>query len=412
MTAHAQGSEARTGPLAGIRVIDFTQFLSGPYATMIMGDLGAQILKIENPAGELSRQLPPHFIAAESLYYLSVNRNKHSVAVDLKAPQGVQLVRELIATADVVIENFRPGVLARLGFDPAQLRQQNPQLVWCSISGFGQSGPARDWPAYDIIVQALSGGMSLTGETDGAAVRSGIPVGDLAAGMFAVIGILAALAERNRSGQGRAVDISMLDCQVSMLTYQAAYYLHSGIVPGRQGRGHDSIPTYRSFTARDGRDIVVAANTEEMWQALCVQLEARELANDPRFSSNALRLQNRQALWAILEQRFAARDAADWLLRLRGASVPVAEVNTLERAFAQEQVAHRQMIVEMTSESGQCVRAAGNPVKFDGVDAHAHRYPPSLGQDSQSILQHTLGLSDAQVSDLVAAGVVAAPPAS
>jgi CoA:oxalate CoA-transferase len=411
MTSRAQGSEVGTGPLAGIRIIDFTQFLSGPYATMIMGDLGAQIIKIENPAGELARQLPPHFIAADSLYYLSINRNKRSVAVDLKAPQGVQLVRNLIATADVVIENFRPGVLARLGFDSVQLRQEDPRLIWCSISGFGQDGPARDWPAYDIIVQALSGGMSLTGESDGAAVRSGIPVGDLAAGMFAVIGILAALAERNRSGQGRAVDISMLDCQISMLTYQAAYYLHSGIVPGRQGRGHDSIPTYRSFTARDGRDIVVAANTEEMWQALCAQLEARELVNDPRFSNNALRLQNKQALWAILEQRFQARDAADWIVRLRGASVPVAEVNTLERALAQAQVAHRQMIVEMTSESGQRVRAAGNPVKFDGTDAHACSYPPSLGQDSHNVLKHTLGLSDAQISNLIATGIVAAPPA-
>ena len=220
------------GALAGIRVLDFTQFLAGPYATQILGDMGAEVIKVESPAGDWCRTLPPNFVGDDSCYYLSINRNKHGIVVDMKQPDGLDLIKRLAGECDILMENFRPGVLQKLGLSYDDLAARHPGLIWCAISGFGQDGPDRDRPAYDMIVQALSGGMSMTGEPGRPAVRAGIPIGDLSAGMYGVIGSLAALEERRRSGKGQFIDISMLDCQVSMLCYQAAYYLASGNVPG------------------------------------------------------------------------------------------------------------------------------------------------------------------------------------
>ncbi len=392
-----------TNPLHGLRVLDFTQFLAGPYATMILGDLGAEVIKIETPSGELSRHLPPHFLDGDSLYYHSVNRNKRSLALDLKKPEAKRIVRELIDEVDVVIENFRPGVMARLGFDPAETLERRPGLIWCSISGFGQDGPARDLPAYDMVIQALSGGMSLTGAPDGVNVRAGIPLADLSAGMFGVIGILSAIHERVRTGKGGIIDISMLDCQISMLTYQAAYYLHSGIVPGRQGRGHDSIPTYRAFTAGDGRDLVVTANTEDMWLGLCKALDAEHLARDARFTTNADRHANRDALEPILTDLFLRGSVEDWVKRLQRENVPVAEVRTLDRALSDEQLKHRNMVVELGGEGRPPLRAVGNPVKFAGRSEVPPRYPPRLGADTSQTLGEVLGLSDGEIEQLICA---------
>src|SRR5712691_7561982 len=279
-------------PLAGLRVLDMTQVMSGPYCTQILGDLGAEVIKLEPPQGDLARAMQPHFIGPDSVYYVSHNRNKRSIAVDLKTPDGVALARRLAAACDVVVENNRPGVLDRLGLRADELRAQHPRLIWCAISGFGQDGPYRDKPAYDMIVQALSGGMSLTGEPDGRSVRAGIPIADIAAGLYAAIAILAALNRRHASGQDETIDVSMLDCQAAMLTYQAAYYLHAGQAPGRQGSGHDSIPVYRRFTAGDGQDFVICAITEGNWQSLCRVL-AKPLGDDPRFATNRDRYHNR-----------------------------------------------------------------------------------------------------------------------
>jgi crotonobetainyl-CoA:carnitine CoA-transferase CaiB-like acyl-CoA transferase len=374
-------------PLAGLRVLDLTQFLSGPYGTMILADLGADVIKLEPPEGELSRTIPPHFVGTDSVYYLSVNRNKRSVAADLKTPEGLALARSLALAADVVVENNRPGVLARLGLDYEEMSRAKPSLVWCSITGFGQDGPWRDWPAYDMVVQALSGGMSLTGEPDGLPVRAGIPLGDLAAGMYAVIGVLAAIHERQRTGRGRWVDVGMFDCQLSMLSYQAAYFLHSGQVPGRQGAAHDSIPTYRSFVASDGMRVVVAASTEKMWRALVEVLDVPELASDARFTTNRERFANRVALWPLLERAFATRDAQAWMTSLIAAGVPAGVVNTVDRALLGEHAEARGMVLPLQRDDAQApVRVAGNPVKFVGAGAQSHRYPPSLGQDTQEVL--------------------------
>ncbi|HEY4317110.1 MAG TPA: CoA transferase [Herbaspirillum sp.] len=395
------------GPLAGLRVLDLTQFLSGPFGTMILGDLGAEVIKVEPKTGELSRTIPPHFVGEDSVYYLSVNRNKKNIVVDLKTPEGVQVVRELALACDIVVENFRPGVLKRLGISHDEISALKPAIVWCSISGFGQDGPWRDWPAYDMMIQALSGGMSLTGEPNGPSVRAGIPLGDLAAGMFGVIGILAALQECNRTGKGRVVDVAMLDCQVAMLSYQAAYYLHSGQVPGRQGSGHDSIPTYGSFDAGDGRSLVVTANTEKMWQQMATILNLAKLIDDPRFLTNRERLANRQELEPLLKQAFRARAAQEWMADFLAAGIPAAVVNTLDLALSSPQVAHRDMLIDLENTAGKPpVRVVGNPIKFDGKEVTPTAYPPSLGQDTDLVLESILGLSRAKIDALHVSGAV------
>ncbi|MDB5591521.1 CoA transferase [Enterovirga sp.] len=403
--------DAGRGPLARLRVLDLTQFLAGPYATQILGDLGAEVIKVESPEGDMTRRLPPHFVGRESAYYLASNRNKLSLVADLKHPEGQQIVRELALACDVVVENFRPGVLSRLGLDYDSLAAEKPSLVWCSISGFGQDGPYRDRPAYDMIVQAMSGGMSLTGETDGPPVRSGLPVGDLAAGMYGVIGILAAVEESRSTGKGRFVDVAMLDCQVAMLSYQAAYHLASGQVPGRQGRGHDSIPTYRAFTCGDGADVVITANTEKMWRQLCDVLALPDLPQDARFLTNEARYRNRQELWPILEQAFQGRAAADWLDRLLAAEIPAAIVNTLEQSLSDPQVLHRGMVATLDGPNGERLRVAGNPIKLRGAEEPPAGYPPALGQHSEQVLVDALGWDRDRVADLARRGIIRGPAA-
>jgi crotonobetainyl-CoA:carnitine CoA-transferase CaiB-like acyl-CoA transferase len=385
------------GPLSGIRILDFTQFLSGPYGTQILADMGADVIKVEAPMGDLSRVVPPHFVEGDSAYYLAINRNKRSIVIDLKTPEGVELARRLAGECDVVIENNRPGVMERLGLGHEALMAQYPRLVYCSISGFGQTGPGRDLPAYDIVVQALSGGMSLTGEPGQAAVRAGIPVGDLAAGMFGATGVLAALVERGRTGKGRYIDVAMLDCQISMLCYQAAYYLQSGVVPGPQGRGHESIPTYRAFQCSDAQALVVAANTDRMWSDLCKAVGEPELAEDPRFKGAEERLRNRQALWEILEARFASATSQEWASRLEAVSIPVAPVKALNQALSDEQVLHREMVIPLTSDAGSTVQVPGDPLKFKGTPPSTPSYPPHLGEHSREVLREVLRLDEVEL---------------
>lgn len=386
----------RALPLAGYKVIDLTTFLSGPYCTQVLADLGADVVKIEPPQGDSSRHIPPHFVGDDSAYYLAINRNKRSISVDLKSPEGLALVRSLIAKADVVVDNYRPGVLARLDLDPAALTKADPALIWASISGFGQTGPWRDRPAYDMIVQAEAGVMSLTGEPGQPSVRLGIPAGDTVAGLYATIAINAALAERERTGLGRVIDVSMLDCQLAMLSYQSAYALIGGVTPQPQGARHDSIPTYRAFVAGDGRQIAVTANTTRMWVDLCAALELPELPDDPRFANGALRLENREALWALLEPAFLARDAAEWITRLEDADVPVALIKTVPEALNDARASGRGMITAMTGPDGQTVEVVGNPIKIADAPQSADRYPPALGCDVEEVLQDWLGQSPAK----------------
>ena len=395
-------------PLSGVRVLDLTQFLSGPYATQIFADLGADIVKLEPPGGDPIRVVPPHFVGEDSVYYLCINRNKRCVAVDMKIEAGRELVKKLALSCDIVMENFRPGVLDRLGLSADALRKEKPSLIWCSISGFGQDGPYRNKPAYDMIVQALSGGMSLTGESAGAPVRAGIPIGDIAAGLYAGIATLAALNRRHRTGLGDSIDISMLDCQAAMLCYQAAYYMHSGVVPGRQGRGHESIPTYRSFEAKDGIHIVITANTERMWQSLARALQHDEWLSDPRFTTNKERLANRHALWPMLEEAFRTRNADEWIPILEREEIPVGVVNTLDRVMKDPQIRHRNMVLDLDSGDGRKASVTGNPMKFKDAAPEAQDYPRALGADTAAVLKDVLDLSRDEIAELVRSKAVIA----
>jgi crotonobetainyl-CoA:carnitine CoA-transferase CaiB-like acyl-CoA transferase len=401
-------ADAKDQPLSGIRVLDLTQFLSGPYATQILADLGADIIKLEPPQGDPIRAVPPHFVGEDSVYYLCINRNKRCIAVDMKVDAGRDLVKKLALSCDIVMENFRPGVLDRLGLSAQGLRQEKPALIWCSITGFGQDGPYRNKPAYDMIVQALSGGMSLTGEAGGAPVRAGIPIGDLAAGLYSSIAVLAALNRRHQTGLGDAIDISMLDCQAAMLCYQAAYYMHSGVVPGRQGRGHESIPTYRSFEAKDGIHIVITANTERMWQGLARALQHEEWLADPRFTTNSDRLKHNHVLWPLLEEAFRAHAADEWIPILEAEEIPVGVVNTLDRVMKDPQLRHRNMVLDLESADGHKASVTGNPMKFKLAAPEARAYPRGLGADTAAVLKDVLDLSADDIAELLRAKAVIA----
>lgn len=404
-------NSSMTAPLAGLRVLDMTIFLSGPYCTQMLADLGAEVIHLESPQGDLSRGVPPNFVGEDSVYYLSINRSKRSVVADMKTPDGLDIARRLALASDIVIENNRPGVLDRLGLKVAELRRENPRLIWCALSGFGQDGPYRDKPAYDMIVQAMSGGMSMTGQPGGPPVRAGIPIGDIAAGMYSAVAILAALNRRHLTGEGDLIDVAMLDCQAAMLSYQGAYYLHSGKVPPRQGSGHDSIPTYRGFTGGDGQDFVICANTERNWQGLCKVIGRADLADDARFRTNRDRYQNRTELWALLEQGFKAKPAAEWVVALEAESVPVAVVNTLDQVAADPHIRHRGMVTELAAPDGRQARVMGNPMKFTDARLAAPTFPATLGENTAEVLRDVLGMSAADIAALAAKGAIKLPPA-
>ena len=400
--------QQRPAPLSGYRILDLTTFLSGPFCTQILADLGADVVKVEAPTGDSSRDIPPHFVGADSAYYLGINRNKRSIAVDMKLAEGLALIKRLIAEADVVVENYRPGVAKRIGLDIEALRSEYPKLIWASISGFGQTGPMSTQPAYDMIVQALSGVMSLTGEPGRPAVRLGIPAGDTVAGMYAAISINAALADRERGAPGRTIDIAMLDCQLAMLAYQSTYALVADVTPQPQGARHDSIPTYRSFIAGDGRELVITANTTRMWLGLCQVLELPDLPTDPRFATAQARLQNKLPLWEVLEKAFLARPAADWIAPLQEAGVPIALIKTVPEALNDARTAGRDMVMHLSSATGQEIDVVGNPIKFAGETQEASCYPPTLGQDAERVLGDWLGLEKTGIETMRTNGVLTA----
>lgn len=392
-------------PLEGLRVLDLTTFLSGPFCTQMLGDLGADVTKLEPLTGDSSRAIPPYFVGEDSAYFLANNRNKSSIAIDLKSPDGLRIVKELIAKSDVVVENFRPGVCQRLGLDVEAITANQPELIWASISGFGQTGEGVQRPAYDMIVQALSGVMSLTGEPGAPPVRLGIPAGDLVAGLYAAIGILAAIPNQKLAGIGRVLDISMLDGQLSMLSYQAAYAMVSGVTPAPQGSGHDSIPTYRSYVGSDGSTFVVTANTERMWQNLCHAVARPDLLSDSRFSNSGSRLKHRAELDAELEVAFAKRTSAEWVEELLLHEVPVAPIRNVVEALDDARKADRGMVLELESDSGEHFSSLGNPVRYVGVPPKPPTYPPRLGEQSRQILEG-IGLDPAEIDRLVKDGVV------
>lgn len=397
-----------SGALAGLLVVDLTWYLAGPYATMILADLGATVLKIEQPGGDPARGNGP-FLDAErrfSSYFLSVNRGKRSVVLNLKHPRGLALLAELAAHADVLVENYLPGTLERLGLPYAALAERNPRLIYAACSGFGQRGPYARRPALDVIIQAMAGTMSITGEPDGPPLRVGFSVGDLAGALYTVIGILAALHERERSGRGQFVDVALLDAQVALLENAFARYFATGEVPARQGTSHPLITPFQAFATADG-SLVVAASSQAQWRALCAVLERPDLCEDPRFRERADRTRHRAELVPILAALFAARPTSYWVERLLAAGVPCGPVHTIAEAAADPHLAAREMFVTLDVPGLGALRAVNSALHhLARTPAAPAGPPPALGEHTEAVLREYLGLTAAEVATLRAEGAV------
>jgi CoA:oxalate CoA-transferase len=395
----------RLSLLAGVKVLDLTHFLAGPFGSMVLADMGASVLRVEQLAGDAVRKSPPYFYQGDSAYFLAVNRNKESIALDLRTPQGKEVMRRLVERADVVLDNLRAPQRAALGLSFDDLKKVNPRIVCCSITGFGSDGPYSDRPAYDIIVEALGGIMSLTGPVGGPSVRAGVPIGDITAGLYAAIGTLAGLEARRATGEGTHVDISMLDCQVSLLSYLSQYYFTGGLVASHQGKAHVSIPTYNTFEAGDGREVVIAANTQGMWEALCKVLGRPELPDDERFADNVARLKNRDVLVPILQGEIAGRESGELYEALVAAGVPAAPINPIDSALNDPQVRHRNMVVTSPHRAGPDFPTLGSAVKSKTSTGAEFRSPPGLGEQSQAVLAD-LGYTPAEIEEMARANVV------
>jgi crotonobetainyl-CoA:carnitine CoA-transferase CaiB-like acyl-CoA transferase/sulfur carrier protein ThiS len=396
---------AAEGALAGIRVVDLTRALAGPYCTQMLADHGAEVIKVEQPGtGDESRGWTPPSIQGVSAYFLSINRNKRSITLDLKNPDGAKVLERLIERADVVVENFSPGTLGRLGFPKERVRALNPRAILCQISGFGQDGPGRAWAAYDLIVQGMGGIMSLTGPAGGEPVMVGVPEGDIVAGMFAAFAIVAALHARERTGEGQTIDATMIGGQVALLSRQAARYFADGTVPKPEGNVHTSIVPYQTFRAADGF-VNVCCGNNALFERLCAALDLDDLADDERFADNGKRIQNRTTLIPILEKRIGALEKSDVVGRLRKANVPVGPINGLDEVFADPTVRHLGLIAEVDHPTAGRVRAPGIPVRMDGTPPSVRTHPPLLGEHTDEVLGE-LGYADEDIATLRKGGAV------
>ena len=390
-------------PLDGITVLDLTRVLSGPYCTMLLADMGARVIKIEQPGrGDDTRAWGPPFLEGESAYFLSINRNKESVTLDFKHPDGRAVLDRLLARADVVVENFRPGTLAKLGLDYASLAPAHPRLVYASVSGFGQTGPRRHEPGYDAVIQAEGGLMSITGAADGPPYRLGVAIADIVSGMFAAYGVMTALFARERTGRGQQVDVAMLDAVAALLTYQAGNFFASGRPPGRLGNRHPSIVPYETFAAEDG-DFVLAVGNDDLWRSFC---DVADLHLGERFATNRQRVEGYDELRPIVADALRLRPRQYWIERLTAAGVPCGSVRNVQEVFDDPQVAARGMIAELEHAAIGPLRMLGVPVKLSDTSGAVRTPPPLLGQHTDAVLQCDLGFDPEAVARLRARTVV------
>jgi formyl-CoA transferase len=393
-------NEIRPGPLGGVRVLDLTRVVAGPYCSMFLGDLGAEVVKVEQPgAGDDTRGWGPPFAGGESAYYLCINRNKQSLTLDLKSKRAVELLRQLVKAADVILENFRPGTMERLGLGEKELREINPRLIYASLTGFGADGPMSDWPGYDLIVQAWGGLMSITGTPDGEPVKVGVAIIDLVAGLMLGKSITAALFAREKIGVGQRIDTSLLEAEVASLINVGSNYLVGGKVPSRWGNAHPNIVPYQSFQTADGY-LVIGVATEVIWKRFCEAIAQKNLINDPRFTDNSKRVENRSELIALLSEIFRQRRNDAWFKLLTDAEVPCAPVQTIDQVFEAPQVLQRDMLIEIDHPTAGRVRMAGIPVKFSVTPAAVRLPPPMLGEHNETILKSWLGLSADSIDEL------------
>ncbi len=371
--------------LSGVRVLDLTRILSGPYCTAILGDHGADVVKVESPSGDDTRRFGPPFVGGEATYFLSINRNKRSVVLDLKTPEGQAQLHALAKDADVVVENFRPGTAARLGAGPEQLRALNPRLIYCHISGFGQTGPWSDKPGYDLAVQGLGGLQALTGAPEGEPTKVGVSIADLVTGLYAAQAVLLALFRRERTGQGEVLDVAMLDSVVSLLTFQAGRWLGAGMKPRRMGNQHPSIAPYETFETADGW-LNLAVGNDKLWAKACGVFGLDALVDDPRFSRNPDRVANRDALLALLEPVLKTRSRDAWVVAFRDAGVPCGEILEVEEVLQHEAVLARDMVASVTHPSLGPLQVPGVPVKLGTAATGVWRHPPELGEHTAEVL--------------------------
>jgi crotonobetainyl-CoA:carnitine CoA-transferase CaiB-like acyl-CoA transferase len=394
-----------TRPLGNVRVLDLTRVLAGPFCSMILGDMGAEVIKIEEPGkGDDTRRWPP-FVGGEATYFMSVNRNKLSVTVNLKSPEGLDLLKRLASKSDVLLENFRTGTMERLGLGYRALSRLNPKLVYCSISGFGESGPEAHRAGYDLIVQGESGIMDLTGFADGPPVKVGNSIADLVAGLSAAHGVTLALLARTRTRRGQKVEIAMLDVMASLLTYQAGIYFGTGQRPTRKGNQHPSIVPYEVFRASDAYVTLGVANNS-LWQQCCRALERPELATDRRFDTEAKRVENRAELVPLINEILAARSADEWLKRLEAAGVPAGRIRSVAEVCESEHLKARGMIAHLSHPSAGDVTVMGVPVRLGATAGAVRRPPPLLGQHTEVVLRRVLGLRAAQIGGLRRVGAI------
>ena len=394
------------GPLSGLTILDLTRVLSGPYCTMLAADMGARVIKVEHPrSGDDTRAWGPPFLDGESAYYLSINRNKESVAIDFTTPDGRAILDALIARADVLVENFRPGTLEARGLGYATLAEQHPGLIYVSISGFGHNGPRRDEAGYDAVIQAESGLMSVTGTPEGQAVRLGVAITDIAAGMFAFQGLLLALIAKGRTGRGQHVDLGLLDATTALLTYQAARYFATGASPERLGNRHALIAPYNTFSTGQGV-LVLAVGNDDQFQRFCKAAGLDDVATDRRFTTNAERVRNYDTLHVLVENALSRDTASGWATRLREAGVPCGAVRSVEEALTDPQILARAMVESVDHPSIGALQVLGVPVKLSETPGSVRLPPPRLGEHTASVLGADLGYDQARIAALAETGAV------
>jgi len=392
--------------LQDIQVLDLTRALAGPFCTLMLGDYGADVIKIEIPeTGDDTRHWGPPFIGDESAYFLSINRNKRSLTLNFKEQEAIKIFLKLVEKADVVVENFTPGVMKRFGLDYEAVKAINPSIIYCSISGFGQDGPYQNRPAYDQIMQGVSGLMSITGEPDGEPQKVGIAVSDIGAGMWAAFAVMTALHHRSNSGDGQHIDISMLDAQVAWMTYQAAYFFANEEPPKRLGASHPTLVPYQAFMSQDGKYVNVAVGSERLWERFCEGVNRMDLKDDPNFAQNGDRVRNRSTLVPLLQEYFLTQPADYWVNALQAVNVPAGPINDLADVFSDPQILHREMLVEIPHPTLKSIKQTGLPLKFSVTPGAFDKHPPLLGEHNEEIL-NSLGYSAQDIAGLTNNAVI------
>ena len=395
------------GALEGIRVLDLSRVLAGPYCSMILGDLGADVIKVERPMiGDETRHWGPPFAApGESAYYICANRNKRSITLNLKSPVGIDIVKDLSRRSDVFLENFPPGTTDKLGISYRDIREVNPRIIYCSVTGFGPDGPRCHLTGYDLMVSAYGGLMGITGEPDGPPVKVGVAITDVCTGISAQGAICAALYARERTGRGQHINLSLLETQVAALVNIASSFLISGKIPRRWGTAHETIVPYQGFETRDRR-LIIAVGNDQLWTRLCKAIGVPELADDPRFRTNPLRVTNRKECISILSGILATRDCDEWIALLNAEGIPCAPISTMDEVFSDPQVLHRKMLVEVDHPTAGKIKMTGIPVKYSDTEATIRRPPPRLGEHTDEVLSEVLGYDEGKRQELRRQGVI------